>query len=119
MNNSFVVTIPKELKNVQAKLFFGLTKRQLIGFGLAIAISVPIFLLLKGIDMELAMYGLFFSATPIVFATIFSKDGLKSETWIKLYLQYKFLNFPKRYFKVSLRNKKVADIRNMTVKKKK
>ena len=36
MNNNFVVSIPKELKTIKSKLFFGLTKRQLIGFGIAI-----------------------------------------------------------------------------------
>ncbi|MGQ0518006.1 PrgI family protein [Bacillus sp. D-CC] len=36
MNNNFVVSIPKELKTIKSKLFFGLTKRQLIGFSIAL-----------------------------------------------------------------------------------
>ncbi|MBG9516544.1 conjugative transposon membrane protein, partial [Bacillus thuringiensis] len=47
MNNNFVVSIPKELKNIKSKLFLGLTKRQLIGFSIALAISLPVFFLLK------------------------------------------------------------------------
>lgn len=113
MNNNFVVSIPKELKNVKAKLFMGLTKRQLIGFALAIGISVPTFLFLKNFSTDIAMYGLFFTATPVIFGTIYTKDGMKTETWIKLYLEYKFLNLSKRYFKVSLKNKKVAEERKM------
>lgn len=118
MSNNFVVSIPKELKNVKAKLFMGLTKRQLIGFSIAIGVSVPVFMFLKRFNIDVAMYGLFFTATPIIFGTIYTKDGMTAETWVKLYLEYRFLNLPKRYFKVSLKNKKVAEERKMLNAKK-
>ena len=113
MNNNFVVSIPKELKNIKSKLFFGLTKRQLIGFGLALGIGLPVFLLLKKYSLDIAMYGLFFAALPIIFCTIFVKDGMPAEAWIKLILEYKYLNPQKRYFKVSKRNRGLAEERKM------
>ncbi|MGE7939920.1 PrgI family protein [Bacillus paramycoides] len=119
MNNNFVVSIPKELKNIKSKLFFGLTKRQLIGFSIALAIGLPVFFLLKSFSLDVALYGLFFTACPAIFATIFTKDGMPAETWIKLYLEYKYLNPQKRYFKVSKRNVKVAAERNMMNEKRK
>ncbi|OQR53231.1 PrgI family protein [Bacillus sp. CDB3] len=119
MNNNFVVSIPKELKTIKSKLFLGLTKRQLIGFSIALAISLPVFFLLKSFSLDVALYGLFFTACPAIFATIFSKDGMPAETWIKLYLEYKYLNPQKRYFKVSKRNVKVAAERNMMNEKRK
>ena len=119
MNNNFVVSIPKELKTIKSKLFFGLTKRQLIGFSIALAISLPVFFLLKSFSVDIALYGLFFTACPAIFATIFTKDGMPAETWIKLYLEYKYLNPQKRYFKVSKRNVKVAAERNMMNEKRK
>lgn len=119
MNNNFVVSIPKELKTIKSKLFLGLTKRQLIGFGIALAISLPVFFLLKSFSLDIALYGLFFTACPAIFATIFTKDGMPAETWIKLYLEYKYLNPQKRYFKVSKRNVKVAAERNMMNEKRK
>ncbi|EOO24086.1 hypothetical protein IIU_06873 [Bacillus cereus VD133] len=119
MNNNFVVSIPKELKTIKSKLFFGLTKRQLIGFSIALAISLPVFFLLKSFSMDVALYGLFFTASPAIFATIFTKDGMPAETWIKLYLEYKHLNPQKRYFKVSKINVKVAAERNMMNEKRK
>lgn len=41
------VTIPKDLTKVKSKVMFGLTKRQLICFGTAALIGVPLFFLLK------------------------------------------------------------------------
>lgn len=119
MNNNFVVSIPKELKNIKSKLFFGLTKRQLIGFSIALALGLPVFFFLKNFSVDVALYGLFFTASPVIFATIFTKDGMPAETWIKLYLEYKYLNPQKRYFKVSKRNVKVATERNMMNEKRK
>lgn len=119
MNNNFVVSIPKELKTIKSKLFFGLTKRQLIGFSIALAISLPVFFLLKSFSMDVALYGLFFTACPAIFATIFTKDGMPAETWIKLYLEYKYINPQKRCFKVSKRNVKIAAERNMMNEKRK
>ena len=40
------VTIPKDLTKVKSKVMFGLTKRQLICFGAAALIGVPLFFLL-------------------------------------------------------------------------
>ncbi len=42
------VTIPKDLSRVQSKVLFGLTKRQVICFGAAAVIGVPLFFLSKG-----------------------------------------------------------------------
>ena len=43
------VTIPKDLTKVKSKVMFGLTKRQLICFGAAALIGVPLFFLLKAV----------------------------------------------------------------------
>ena len=43
------VTIPKDLTKVKSKVLFGLTKRQLICFGAAALIGVPLFFLLKSV----------------------------------------------------------------------
>ena len=118
MNNNFVVSIPKELKNIKSKLFFGLTKRQLIGFGIALALGLPVFFMLKKFNLDVAMYGLFFTALPIIFGTIFTKDGMPAEVWLKIFIEYKYLNPQKRYYKVSKMNKGLAAERNMIDDKK-
>lgn len=119
MNNNFVVTIPSDLKKIESKLMFGLTKRQLIGLSITIAFSIPVFSVLKNVSIDIALYGLFFVSAPILFATIFKKDGMVTETWVRLYLEYKFLNPQKRYYGVSKKNRKLAEERKMINAKKK
>ena len=41
------VTIPKDLSRIQSKVLFGLTKRQVICFGAAALVGVPLFFLAK------------------------------------------------------------------------
>ncbi|MCQ6305802.1 PrgI family mobile element protein [Bacillus cereus] len=119
MNNNFVVSIPKELKHIKSKLFFGLTKRQLIGFSITLAFGLPVFFILKKVSVDVALFGLFLTASPVLFATIFTKDGMPAETWLKLYVEYTFLNPRKRTFQVSKRNAIVAKERNMLNEKRK
>ena len=40
------VTVPKDLSKIKTKVFFGLTKRQLICFTPAVLLVVPLFFLL-------------------------------------------------------------------------
>ncbi|MGR5978893.1 PrgI family protein [Bacillus cereus] len=119
MNNNFVVSIPKELKHIKSKLFFGLTKRQLIGFSITLAVGLPVFFILKKVSVDVALFGLFLTASPVLFATIFTKDGMPAETWLKLYVEYTFLNPRKRTFQVSKQNAIVAKERNMLNEKRK
>jgi hypothetical protein len=91
----------------------------LIGFSIALAISLPVFFLLKAIAWTLLYLVFFFTACPAIFATIFTKDGMPAETWMKLYVEYKYLNPQKRTFRVSKRNGKVAAERNMMNEKRK
>lgn len=41
------ISIPRDLTRVKTKVFFGLTKRQLVCFGAAALIGVPAFFLMK------------------------------------------------------------------------
>ena len=41
------VTVPKDLTTVKSKVLFGLTRRQLICFGAAVLVGLPLFFLLK------------------------------------------------------------------------
>ena len=41
------VTVPKDLTKIKSKVMFNLTKRQLLCFGAAVAIGLPLFFLTK------------------------------------------------------------------------
>ena len=43
------VTIPKDLSQIKTKVAFGLTKRQLIYFGLGALVGAPFFFLTRGV----------------------------------------------------------------------
>jgi hypothetical protein len=46
-DNLAYVTVPKDLTKVKSKVLFGLTRRQLVCFGTAVLIGVPLFFLLR------------------------------------------------------------------------
>ena len=119
MANNIIVPIPTELKEIKSKLFMGLTKRQLIGFGLTGIVVIPSFLLLKGIDINLAMYGAFFLGAPIIFATIYTKDKLHIEKWFKNWLETNILFKEKRRYRLTKENREIAIQRGLIKEKRK
>lgn len=113
-NNHFIVSVPKELKKIQAKLFFGLTKRQLIGFGSAVSLGLSVFFITKNLfNIDVAMYALFVAVAPIFFITIYTRDGMPAEKWIKIILEYKYVNPMKRTFKITKSNEDLAKERSI------
>ena len=53
------IPVPRDLTRVKSKVFFNLTKRQLICFGAAALIGVPLFFLLKSSgNVSLAALGM-------------------------------------------------------------
>lgn len=117
MNNNYIISIPTDLKKIQSKLLLGLTKRQLIGFGIGFIVGVLVFILFKNINLDVAMYALFFTTAPIIFATIYQKDNMYIEQWIKLMIEQKHLNPNKRHYKISKRNLKLAKERGLISEK--
>lgn len=111
MANNIIVPIPTELKDIKSELIFGLTKRQIIGFGITGAIAVPLFLILKNISLDLAMYSSFFITVPIIFLTIYKTEKLPSEKWLKSILEHKVLFSEKRQFRITEKNLEVAKAR--------
>lgn len=113
MNNNYIISIPTDLRQIESELFFGLTKRQAIGFGIGIAMGIVAFILLKNINLDVAMYGLFFTSAPILFATIYKKDNMYVEQLIKLLLEQRYLNPNKRFYKITRKNVRLAKERGL------
>ena len=84
------VSVPKDLTKVKTKIALNLTKRQLIGFALAGAIGFPVYLLSrKFLPNDFSMLLMITVAFPIIFSTLYEKDGLYLEKYIKYYLEKK------------------------------
>lgn len=85
------VTVPKDLTKVKSKVMFNLTKRQLICFGAAVIVGLPLFFLIKScagttpaaLCMVLAMLPMFLFA-------LYEKNGQPLEVIIRQFAEVKF-----------------------------
>lgn len=86
------VQIPKDLSNVKTKVAFNLTKRQLIGFGVAGIIGIPTYLKTRDVlGNDLAVFLMIILTIPIFFVVFYEKDGLSSEKYLKyIYLHERY-----------------------------
>lgn len=86
------VSVPKDLTKVKTKLAFNLTKRQLISFGLAALVGLPVYLLThKIIGNNLAVLLLMLTTIPFFFIGMYEKDGQPFEKVARNYIRTRFL----------------------------
>ncbi len=78
------VNVPKDLTKVKTKVALNLTKRQLIGFTIAGLIGFPVYLMVKKVlPNDLSMLIMIGVSFPIIFATLYEKDGIYFEKYLK------------------------------------
>ena len=86
------IPVPRDLTRVKSKVFFNLTKRQLICFGMAALIGVPFFFLLKSYgNVSLAALGMIIIMLPLFFLAMYEKDGQPLEVIASHFIQAKFV----------------------------
>lgn len=69
------IPVPRDLTRVKTKVFFNLTKRQLLCFGAAALIGVPIFFLVKATgNVSLAALSMMIVMLPLFFLAMYEKD---------------------------------------------
>ncbi|MCL2402241.1 MAG: PrgI family protein [Oscillospiraceae bacterium] len=85
------VNVPKDLNKIKNKAFFNLTARQLICFGTAAAIGVPVYIFTRGTIGDTAaallMIGLML---PLFFVAMYEKDGQPAEKILRNMIRTKF-----------------------------
>ena len=70
------IPVPRDLTRVKTKVFFNLTKRQLLCFGAAALIGVPIFFLVKATgNVSLAALSMMIVMLPLFFLAMYEKDA--------------------------------------------
>jgi len=85
------VPVPKDLTKVKTKLALNMTKRQLICFGLAAAVGVPVYLLTRtSIGNELAVIIMIVLMMPFFFLAMFEKNGQPAEKILRNYVRARF-----------------------------
>ena len=90
------VTIPKDLSRIQSKVLFGLTKRQVICFGAAALVGVPLFFLAKAsLGTPTAALCMILVMLPFFLFALYEKNGQTLEVILGHLIQCKFIR-PKR-----------------------
>ena len=86
------IPVPRDLTRVKTKVFFNLTKRQLICFGAAALIGVPLFFLVKSSgNVSLAAMAMIIVMLPLFFLAMYEKDGQPLEVIARQFIQAKFI----------------------------
>ena len=86
------IPVPRDLTRVKSKVFFNLTKRQLICFSLAALIGVPFFFLVKRSgNVSLAAMCMIIVMLPLFFLAMYEKDGQPLEKIAQHFIQAKII----------------------------
>ena len=86
------VPVPCDLSRVKTKIFFNLTKRQLICFSLAACIGLPVFFLVKKTgNVTLASACMIILMMPFFLLALYEKDRKTLEFYLKNFIQQRFL----------------------------
>ena len=86
------VTIPKDLSRIQSKVLFGLTKRQVICFGAAALVGVPLFFLAKAsLGTTPAALCMILVLLPFFLFAMYEKNGQPLEVFLGHLIQNKFI----------------------------
>ena len=94
------VPVPKDLTKVKTKVVLNLTKRQLICFGAAAAVGVPVYFLAKGIaGNSVAVLLMILMMLPAFFMAMYEKDGMPAEKILKNMLRCRWFTPGKRPYK--------------------
>ena len=84
------VTIPKDLSRIQSKVLFGLTKRQVICFGAAALVGVPLFFLTKA-SLGTTALCMILVMLPFFLFAMYEKNGQPLEVFLGHLIQNKFI----------------------------
>ena len=86
------VTIPKDLSRIQSKVLFGLTKRQVICFGAAAIIGVPLFFLTKEtLGTTTAALCMILVMLPFFLFAMYQRNGQPLEVFLGHLIENKFI----------------------------
>lgn len=86
------IPVPRDLTRVKSKILFNLTKRQLICFGTAALIGVPLFFLIKRSgNVSLATMVMIIVMLLLFLLAMYEKNGQPLEVIVKQFIQAKFI----------------------------
>ena len=95
------ISVPRDLTRVKTKVFFNLTKRQIICFSIGAAIGLPVFFLLKAVaaNISFATLGMLGVMMPAFMMAMYEKNGQPLEKIMKHYIEAMFVRPKVRPYK--------------------
>ena len=94
--------VHKDLTNIKRKVLFGLTGRQIICFGAAALVGVPLFFLLRGtVNSSTATLCMIFAMFPFFMFAMYEKNGQPLEKIIRNIVQVCFLRPKERPYETN------------------
>ena len=86
------VPVPKDLTKVKSKFLFGLTKRQVVCFGIGALVGVPVFFLTKdALGTSIAAMLMIIIMLPFFLFAMFERHGQPLEVILKQFIETRFL----------------------------
>ena len=87
------IPVPRDLSRVKSKIIFNLTKRQLLCFGAAAMIGVPVFFLVKKSTGNVSLSAMIMMVLmlPLFFLAMYERDGQPLEVIAKHFIETKFI----------------------------
>ena len=96
------MTVPKDLTRVKSKVVLGLTKRQLICFGGALLVGVPLFLLIRGrVPTSAAALIMVFAMLPGFLLALYERHGQPLEVVVWQIIQCSFIQPKERPYGIN------------------
>ena len=96
------ISVPRDLTKVKSKVAFDLTKRQLVCFGTAALIGVPLFFVLRDTAGNTgATLGMMAVMLPMFFLAMYQKNGQPAEKILWYYFQARFVRPKVRPYKTN------------------
>lgn len=79
------VQIPKDLNDIKQKFMFGLTKRQVVSFGIGGVLGIPLFFLTRStLGVSGAIFAMGAVAASALICGLYKKNGIFFEQTIKI-----------------------------------
>lgn len=95
------VRVPKDLNDIKEKFMFNLTKRQVVCFGIGIALGFPVFFLTKNsLGLSGAIVAMGIVAAPAIICGLYKKNGIFFEQYFKYMAEF-FRRPRKRYYRTA------------------
>lgn len=96
------VSVPKDLTKIKSKVMFNLTRRQIICFGAAVLIGLPLFFLLKDTaGTTAAALCMVVVMLPLFLFAMYEKHGQPLEVILRQFVEVKFIRPKERPYQTN------------------